>query len=277
MSEENQVVEQATPPSRDYEKDARAQGWVPQEEFRGDKESWVDATEFVRRGESINPILRKNNERLLHELDLTKKQMQELKAATEEFKKFQQEHYSRKEAELKLEIDSLKAQKKQAIREGDGDLAVELDDRIDAARDLLTEQKQAAKVEAKQEVTQPPEVPREVQEWLGDNSWYSSDDVMRAATDALAKRINSTKPWLSGKAFFEELDSVLESEFAPEKLGKKSKPRSPVESGTSTSTKPSSNKKSYDNLPADAKAACDRYVKQGIMKREDYVAMYDWE
>jgi hypothetical protein len=30
----------------------------------------------------------------------------------------------------------------------------------------------------------------------------------------------------------------------------------------------------YDNLPADAKAACDDFVKQGFMKREDYVKQY---
>lgn len=270
MSDYSQANE---PQPRNYEQEARLQGWVPQEDFRGDKESWVDATEFVRRGEAINPILRKNNERLLHELDLTKKQMAELKETTEEFKRFQQEHFSRKEAELKSEIDSLKAQKKQAIREGDGDLAVDLDEQIDAVKEALAEQKKAPPPKQEEVLSPPPEV----QEWLGENSWYHTSPVMKAATDVIAQQISKDKPWLAGKGFFEELDRQLEAEFSPEKLGKKTKPRSPVEGGTTATTRPTTNKKVYDNLPSEAKVACDKFVKQKIMSREEYVAMYDWE
>jgi len=39
----------------------------------------------------------------------------------------------------------------------------------------------------------------------------------------------------------------------------------------------SSGKKSYGNLPPEAKAACDKFVKQGLMTKEAYVAEYDWE
>ena len=74
---------------RDYEAEAKIQGWVPQDEWKGSEAAWSPAEEFIHRGEQINPILRKNNERLLRELEATKKQMAEFKEAAEDFKKFQ--------------------------------------------------------------------------------------------------------------------------------------------------------------------------------------------
>jgi hypothetical protein len=259
------------------EKEARQFGWVPLNEFRGNSESWVDAEAFVKRGKEINPILRKNNERLLTELNSTKSQIAELRAATEEFKKFQQETFAKKEIELRTELESLKAQKKQAIREGDGDLAVDLDDRIDSLREDITEQSQKAKEEAKrvpEPVAQP--VPPEVEDWMDSNSWYSQDAKMRAATDAVASSIVKDQPWLAGKAFLDALDKELAETFSEEKLGKKSKPRSPVEGSTTPSKK--SGTKGFDNLPPEAKQAADKFVKQGIIKsREEYVKMYEWD
>jgi hypothetical protein len=268
-------VAQTTPDNSHVESEARQFGWVPVEEFRGNKESWVDADAFVKRGKEINPILRKNNERLMTELNSTKSQIAELRAATEEFKKFQQETFAKKEVELRTELETLKIQKKQAIREGDGDLAVDLDDQIDTVRENITES-QKAKVEAARvpEPVQQP-VPPEVGEWMDSNSWYSKDSKMRAATDAVASQIVKDQPWLAGKAFLDALDRELSNTFSEEKLGKRVKPRSPVEGSTTPSK--SSGKQSFDNLPSEAKVAADKFVKQGIIKsREEYVKMYDW-
>jgi len=60
------------------EKEARAQGWAPKEEFRGKETDWIDADVFVQRGREINPILRKNNERIQKELDKAKRDLDEL-------------------------------------------------------------------------------------------------------------------------------------------------------------------------------------------------------
>ena len=271
MSEE-QVVD-APAVNVDVENEARTFGWVPKEEFRGGEAAWVDAETFVKRGKELNPILRKNNERLLKELEATKSQIADLKRSTEEFKEFQKEHFSRKEAELKSQIEELKSQKRQAIKEGDGDLAVDLDDQIDALKDTLTTQKEAAVKQPEPPAQEP--VPQEVADWADANKWYTSDTKMRAATDALAQQLSKDQPWLKGKAFLDALDKELEDTFSMEKLGRRQKPRSPVEGSTAPSGK--KNAKSYDNLPADAKAACDKFVKSGMIKsREEYVSMYDW-
>ena len=82
-------------------------------------------------------------------------------------------------------------------------------------------------------------------------------------------------PDLKGKAFLDKLDEVLAEEL-PTKFGKKGAPTSRVESGSGRQSRGSSNAQSYDNLPADAKSACDRFVKQKLMSREEYVNSFDW-
>ena len=36
-------------------------------------------------------------------------------------------------------------------------------------------------------------------------------------------------------------------------------------------------KRTYADLPADAKKACDQFVKDKIMTREQYLEIYEWE
>ena len=151
MSDEQEVQAQQEPEQQQVnegvEKEARLFGWVPKEEFRGSETDWVDADTFVKRGKEINPILRKNNELLMKKLDEKAKEIDDIKASVEEFKKFQKEAYERKQAELQSEIASLKVQKKEAIAEGNGDLVVQLDDRLDELKDAeTTEQKERIKM-----------------------------------------------------------------------------------------------------------------------------------
>jgi hypothetical protein len=65
----------------------------------------------------------------------------------------------------------------------------------------------------------------------------------------------------------------------PSKFGTKKKVTSngsPVESGSGRQSRQSPSSKSYENLPPEAKAACDRFVKQKLMTKEQYVSEYDW-
>lgn len=265
-------------PEVDFEKEARLQNWVPQDEFKGPKDEWIDAKTFVERGKQINPILRANNERLMRELDKTKKQMEELRATTEEFKSFQKEAYEHKAAALAKEIFELREQKKQAISDGDGAKTLEIEDKIDA----LKEEKAAAKTEQKQE--EKKEVPvtqtdPDLEAWVGDNHWYATSQSMAEVANTEAARINALYPTLRGKDFLERLDEALEGIFTLEKLGRKSaKVKTMVEGASGGSRSPQAkNAHSYENLPSDARSACDRYVKQKLMTREDYVASYQWE
>ena len=258
------------------EKEARLLGWVPKEEFR-DGDHWVDAETFVKRGKEINPILRKNNETLMKKLEAAQAEVAEVKKVAKEFEKFQKENAERKVKELEAQLVALKQQKKEAISMGDGEAVIAIDDEIDATKEAVGEAKKESKAPQTEDDNKPkidPEFQLAIETWMVDNDWFTKDIKMSRIADAVGMEVNAKYPHLKGKAFFDKLDEELE-EVLPEKYRKK--PRtSPVEGSTRTARSTSTKKESYDNLPAEAKAACDRFVKQGLMTKEEYVSSYDW-
>ena len=99
---------------------------------------------------------------------------------------------------------------------------------------------------------------------------------MTAVANGIGESLRLEFPLLKGQEFLDKLDEVLAEEF-PNKFGKQdTSPANRVESGAGRQGRQSagSNSKSYDALPSDAKAACDRFVKQKLMTREQYVADY---
>ena len=255
--------------------EARSQGWVPMEEFRDDEETWVDAETFVKRGREINPILRKHNQDLRKEIEKTRKEAQEAIEAAKEFRQFQQEAFERKERELQKEISQLKEARKVAISQGDGVAAVDIEDRIEE----LKEEKSALKKpepqkEEKPEVALDPEL----QSWLSRNEWYGKEftEEDTEMTNAIAASLRRKNPSLLGKAFLDELDRKLEEKG----IGKvkRQKPAAVVEGGSTTRPSGPTKGRSYNDLPAEAKVACDMFVKQGLVKsKEDYLANYSWD
>ena len=271
MSEE-QIVEK-TEAQVAVEKEARLLGWVEKEEYR-DGDHWVDAETFVKRGKEINPILRKNNETLLKKLAERDAEIAEVKKVAEEFKKFTKEVADRKVSELQKELSELREKKKVAISSGDGDAVVALDEQIDVIKEQQAEAKKAPPVEQKK-TPDPVVLDPLVVSWMEENVWFTQDDKYTRIADAIGVSINANFPNLKGKEFFKKLDEELE-DVLPSKY-RKTQRGSPVE-GSNNTSRPSGSKskQSYDNLPADAKAACDRYVKQGLMTKEQYVNDYAW-
>lgn len=274
MSEEIVTSNESAP---EVVKEAESQGWVPKERFRGNESDWVDADTFVKRGREILPILRKNNENLIKDLQATKEQLKEFREAAEEFKKFQREAYERKANEYEDRIREIKESRAQAISDGDGQKVNALDDALDQAKEDLKEAKQAVKeVETyKEPETTTQAMEPELQAWLDGNSWFGQDKRMTGIANGIGDSLRLEFPMLKGKAFLDKLDEVLAEEF-PNKFGEKKSPASRVESGSGRQGRGGSNAQSYDNLPADAKAACDKFVKQKLMTKEEYVQSYDW-
>jgi len=269
-SQETQVPE--------VESEARAQGWVAKEEFRGSEDDWVDAETFVRRGKEIMPILRKNNEKLLKELNEAKKAAEEARQAAREFKEFQKDQFERKSKELETQLEQLKQAKREAINLGEGDRAVAIDD----AMDQLKEERLVAKEElkkAEEAAKAPPPVTQDplINDWIERNDWFGKDRRLTTLANAIGTDLRQQDPNLMGKAFLDKLDAEL-AETMPEKFGKKKTPN-PMDGSPNGINRPSASKgkKSYDNLPSEAKAACDRFVSQKLMTREQYVAEYSWD
>jgi len=281
MSEEKQVEQQEVEQSDQdiqTQKEARIFGWVPKEEFRGSEDDWVDAEVFVKRGKEINPILRKNNELLMKKLDEKAKEIDSIKASVEEFKKFQKESFERKTAEYEISIAELKSKKREAIAEGNGDAVVDIDDQIDSLKEAQREAKAEAKAKAEVPPTAQASIPDdpELQSWLGRNQWFGPDTEMTDVANGLGASVRRQFPHLTGRDFLDKLDDKVKEYFPHKFTGNKSK-GSAVDSSGSVRGSGSSGKKSYDNLPADAKQACDRFIKNGWIKsKQEYIDSYDW-
>lgn len=274
--EQQEVSQEAQVP--EVESEARSQGWVAKEEFRGSEDDWVDAETFVRRGKEIMPILRKNNEKLLKELNEAKKAAEEARQAAREFKEFQKDQFERKSKELETQLEQLKQAKREAINLGEGDRAVAIDD----AMDQLKEERLVAKEElkkAEEAAKAPPPVTQDplINDWIERNDWFGKDRRLTTLANAIGTDLRQQDPNLMGKAFLDKLDAEL-AETMPEKFGKKKTPN-PMDGSPNGINRPSASKgkKSYDNLPSEAKAACDRFVSQKLMTREQYVAEYSWD
>lgn len=144
------------------EEQAREQGWVPKDEFHGEEHKWVDAGEFLRRGELFGKIESQNKE---------------LKAIRETLAQFKDHHSKVQEAAYKKAIQDLKAKKKEALLESDADLVIEVDEQLAEVR-----QAQAA-IAAQPKNPAPQEEHPEFVAFKQKNSWYESNRKMRLWAD----------------------------------------------------------------------------------------------
>src|SRR3990167_1877833 len=180
---ENKVVEFSK-----TEQTAIDQGWVPKEDFQGEEHKWVDAGEFLRRGELFGKIDAQNRE-----LKETRKTLAAL-----------QEHYLRvQETEYKRAIADLKKQKKEALIENDVEAVLDVDEKLDNLRDEQLKQAAAsARAHQQEQVLQPHP---EFVAWTQKNGWYENNKPMRAFADALGSELQS-----GGKSPSEVLRIVAE-------------------------------------------------------------------
>lgn len=118
------------------QQEAIAHGWVPKEEFQGDEHKWVDAGEFLRRGELLKKI---------EQVSKTAKQAQQTLA---EFKA----HYAKvKETEYQNALRALKSERRNAMVEGDFEKVEAIEEKMEGVKT------EAASV--KEEIAQTSQVP----------------------------------------------------------------------------------------------------------------------
>lgn len=253
---ETQVIE-GGPVVTEVEEKARSQGWVPLEEFRGDPNQWRDAKTFVERGEIIIPIMKERNEKLerkLHDMEGSVKELVEFS------KKAEERAYQR--ARNDLEVKRLMAVENadtEAFREAEREL------------DSLQKQKEAAAPARGFE--EPPEMKAFRQT---NGSWYDVDPDMTAEADALG--IAYAKQGLPYGKILEKVQDRIKALHPAKFANARREQASAVEFSNDTGLPRKSSTKDYAHLPADAKAQCDKFIRdiRGFTK-DDYVNNYEWE
>jgi hypothetical protein len=253
---ESGVQSEVTPEvDEDTLKEAKRQGWVPQSEYSGPEDKWVDADTFVKKGKEINALLRKDNEFL-------KREVSDMKSTMMEFKKF---HAETEKRAYERAMTDLRDQKKEAISTGDGEKVLQIDDAID-------ELKSARQQEKAQAAVAPPPDATFIQ-WSEENKWYTSDAQLKTDADMIGEVIKRQNPTLIGEAFLSEVTTRVKRMY-PEKFTNSNRNRpSPVE-GTTAPRATGKNGKSFNDLPPEAKAACQKFEKSNLLTREQYLKEY---
>jgi hypothetical protein len=252
--------------SNEVEQEARNLGWVPQEEFKGDLAKWVSAETFVERGHTVMPILRKNNEKLESMVRQQQTEIERMKnlysASQESIQELQKVHA---EATKKAVADARKevmVQLRAAKESGDIDSEMQLTEQLAeikaAENDLKNVQATppAASPTPQSSQTGAEAVHPDFAGWQSENKWFGTDErkTLRAMGIAQELRADPTNDNLQGRAFFDKINEVIEERtsgvFRSSKVGESRPSGSPM-SGSGRG-------RSYADLPADAKSACDR-------------------
>lgn len=235
------------------EERAKRMGWTDQDAFRGDKAKWVDAATFVKNGEESLPILRER----LRTMERTN---MDLSKTAAEFKRMSDTAFARSYEKARKD---LKAEIEEKAKAGDGKGAAAAADELAS---LETEKAERKAVADKDPVFDG---------WVADNDWYK-DPEMAIEAEAIAFKLRKRGEKIEGVQFLEKVKEEMKKAF-PDKFGNpRRKEGSGVErSGAGGEETVTRGKKGWDSLPADAKEAGERYVKQKYFKdKAEYAASY---
>lgn len=218
---------------------AKLMGHSSKEEWRGSPDDWVDAKTFLDRADSAMPILRERNKKLEREFNELKERQNKLIKSM-----------------FDKEGRELKAQQKAAVKDGDTEA-------FEAAEKAL------ADIDKQRDEAQPQKDDPVLTQWKEDNPWYSSDFEKHDYANRYAEFLAGTG--LSGKELLDKVAAEVKTKFG--KNARREKP-SDADGGTPPQKRGG---KTYEDLPADAKAVCDKHVKRGEMTKAEYVANYEFD
>lgn len=241
---ENQEAPAEQNEANPTEDQARAQGWVPKDEWQGEGK-WRDAESFLDRGE------------LFQKIDAQRREVRELRKTQEAFNTHLK---TVRDVEFKRAMAVLRQEKKAALVDGDADAVILADEK------LLALHKEADKQD-----TAPsnidPNGPAEFQAWQARNTWYSdSNRAMKAFADVEGIKLHNSG--LSREEVLKEIETQVRKEF-PEKFRNPNRDKpGAVEAGRGTGV----TTKETVSLSDQERSVMTRLVKSGIMTKEQYLA-----
>jgi len=233
------VSEEASTP--DYEADARKAGWAPKEDFTGDPEKWTDAKTWIERV----PVYK--------EIRKLRSQTKTLENTVNDLK----QHYTKvEETAYQRALQSLKQEKLDALESGDHKRVVEVDEEIDRIKNR------------KPEVTANKTDPG-FEQWVDENPWYEKDSDMREYADFIGIRHSKENPDKSPAQVYDYTTRQVKKHFSDKFQNPARERPSSVEGGKTTPVK--SKKPSWSDLPEMFQKAGDKFVRQGVMTRDQYI------
>jgi len=271
---------------------AKRMGHVPQEDFRGQPENWVDAETFVRLAEESLPIakgtIRVMEKKMSEQEQLLRDQKASIEAMRGDFAEFVEFSKSAEKRAYEKAVKEIQTKQRDAVNAGDVDAfdkaTAELDARL-SSHPMATGKISGSTVKADPMQQWLNAEPGVFEEWVSENDWFSEDPEMFAFANQVDQFLQS-KHGLSKsrRERLAEIASRVKKKFPDYFSNSARKTGSPVE-GDTGGPRRSEGKRSYHDLPAEAKKLCDKWTgktgdgKSGTipgLTREEYVKNYEW-
>jgi hypothetical protein len=227
--------------SSEVEDKARKMGWTPKEEFKGDPDKWRDAAEFVERGENMLPIVRAT----------VKKQELKIAELEQTIREFAEHHTKTEQRAYEKAFKDLKAKQIEAVAAGDAKAFAEVDAEMAA---LHKEAAEKPKIKTPQQTSDPV-----YDEWASRNRWIE-DRTLEKEAEAQAIYLRERGDKRIGADFLDAVKERVKKEF-PDKF--ENPRRNAAQSVESSAPAAKKGGKTYADMPAEARAACDRMAKNG--------------
>lgn len=272
---------------------ASEMGWVPKEKFRGDPDRWVDADEFVRKGEEVLPLVRAGNRRLQEQLIARDADLAEanrkLNEMQESIKAINEIQNREALGRVNRQIQSVRRQIEEARSERDTDKVLELTETLETLEGEKALVGKPVAKEAEEEETPRTAIPQaqlqaELQDWQQENEWFGKDRMKTRVANAIAAEIREDPAFrgVVGRKFLEEVSKRTEeaySEAFPSGEGRRQvgKTAGGSQSGARAQGTGTRRGKSYADLPQEARAACDADASRLVGPNRVYKTAADYQ
>ncbi|KKN77967.1 hypothetical protein LCGC14_0355320 [marine sediment metagenome] len=261
-SEGEEAQEGGETPDAELEARAKRMGWHGKEDYNGPEDRFVDAKTFIEKSETELPITRER----LRRLD---KRVAKQDKVIKEFGEF---HAGVEARAYEKALTDIRREKRDAAN------AEDMEKYDDLAKQEVELEKTAPKGGPMAGESPPPEIT----DWANSTPWFKTPDRPGGNTGmtnfAIAHHgeLLVEKPGLTIEENLEEVTSEVKRRF-PEKFANPKRGDAASVEGTSGTKPPAKGGRSYGDLPADAKAACDSFIAEKLMTKAEYLKQYKWE
>lgn len=248
---------------------AQRMGWRPKAEYEAsgrDPAKWVDADEFVRRGEESLPVLR---ERLRKQDKIIASQETKMEEGNKLLRELVTHQQEQTKVAVEKAVKTLKAERREAATTGDVARVEELSDEIAETEASL---KKASVAAAKAD--ERAAVPQEVLDWAEENAWFKTDPAMNAVAVAAYGKLVSDKTMTETQKLAKVKAEVIRR--FPENFGNANRQAAAAVEGGSNGSRRGTTK-GWNDIPAEDRALAARLIKQGAVKDQATYSKLYWE
>lgn len=268
-----------------FEETASKKGWVPQDQWDGDPDQWVDAKEWLHRGELLNRI--KDQTKQIHAL--RKSYDTEVRTLREKMLKMGEQWTKDRLSNINLDLNAAQKAYEDAIRNDDSDRAAALKDYMDK---LGNEKKEfeTTSQELEEEKNNPAnnltsfqkELQEEMASFVKENPWYGKDTVLTHMFNVLGDQEAANGDYASAQELVELTYQKLKTEFphkfeedeeddyVPQKKVESRRLKQAIEPEVTPRSKAGGGSR-FRALTAQEEQVARNFERSGVMSRAEYI------